>query len=165
MVKIIWSCWKWRDCFAKGCFCEICACCLKVYEYLTFITIFCKALDNPRLKTEICRNYAERGHCLYGNSCQFAHGTGVSLLYNIFVKHLTLNTCYELLCPSITLSVRYFRTSGHMFFLRVYYLIYSYFKYVLSGFQDMREGGRQSKYRTKLCQKYWIAGINYAYLF
>jgi len=30
---------------------------------------------NPRFKTEICRNYKEKGHCLYGNDCQFAHGS------------------------------------------------------------------------------------------
>jgi len=29
---------------------------------------------NPRFKTEICRNYKEKGTCLYGELCQFAHG-------------------------------------------------------------------------------------------
>jgi len=29
---------------------------------------------NPRFKTEICRNYKEKGTCLYGDLCQFAHG-------------------------------------------------------------------------------------------
>jgi len=29
---------------------------------------------NPRFKTEICRNYKEKGSCLYGQLCQFAHG-------------------------------------------------------------------------------------------
>jgi len=29
---------------------------------------------NPRFKTEICRNYKEKGTCLYGDQCQFAHG-------------------------------------------------------------------------------------------
>jgi len=31
--------------------------------------------SNPRFKTEICRNYKEKGSCLYGADCQFAHGT------------------------------------------------------------------------------------------
>lgn len=30
--------------------------------------------NNPRFKTEICRNYKEKGSCLYGELCQFAHG-------------------------------------------------------------------------------------------
>ena len=30
--------------------------------------------NNPRFKTEICRNYKEKGTCLYGELCQFAHG-------------------------------------------------------------------------------------------
>jgi len=29
---------------------------------------------NPRFKTEICRNYKEKGQCVYGDLCQFAHG-------------------------------------------------------------------------------------------
>jgi len=29
---------------------------------------------NPRFKTEICRNFKEKGSCLYGDLCQFAHG-------------------------------------------------------------------------------------------
>lgn len=30
--------------------------------------------NNPRFKTEICRNFKEKGSCLYGELCQFAHG-------------------------------------------------------------------------------------------
>jgi hypothetical protein len=30
---------------------------------------------NPRFKTEICRNFKEKGTCLYGHQCQFAHGS------------------------------------------------------------------------------------------
>jgi len=30
--------------------------------------------NNPRFKTEICRNFKEKGSCLYGDLCQFAHG-------------------------------------------------------------------------------------------
>jgi len=30
--------------------------------------------SNPRFKTEICRNFKEKGSCLYGELCQFAHG-------------------------------------------------------------------------------------------
>eukprot|EP00092_Neocalanus_flemingeri_P018824 GFUD01020382.1.p1 GENE.GFUD01020382.1~~GFUD01020382.1.p1 ORF type:complete len:325 (+),score=72.93 GFUD01020382.1:210-1184(+) len=29
---------------------------------------------NSRFKTEICRNFKEKGQCLYGDLCQFAHG-------------------------------------------------------------------------------------------
>jgi len=29
---------------------------------------------NPRFKTEFCRNFREKGTCLYGDLCQFAHG-------------------------------------------------------------------------------------------
>ena len=32
------------------------------------------ASGNPRFKTEICRNYKEKGSCLYADLCQFAHG-------------------------------------------------------------------------------------------
>merc|ERR1711942_286952 len=31
-------------------------------------------VSNPRFKTEICRNFKEKGTCLYGELCQFAHG-------------------------------------------------------------------------------------------
>jgi len=31
-------------------------------------------LANPRFKTEMCRNYKDKGNCLYGDQCQFAHG-------------------------------------------------------------------------------------------
>lgn len=31
-------------------------------------------MTNPRFKTEFCRNYKEKGTCLYGELCQFAHG-------------------------------------------------------------------------------------------
>jgi len=30
---------------------------------------------NSRFKTEICRNFKEKGQCLYGELCQFAHGS------------------------------------------------------------------------------------------
>lgn len=30
--------------------------------------------SNPRFKTEFCRNFREKGTCLYGDQCQFAHG-------------------------------------------------------------------------------------------
>jgi len=30
--------------------------------------------DNPRFKTEFCRNFREKGGCHYGDLCQFAHG-------------------------------------------------------------------------------------------
>jgi len=30
--------------------------------------------NNPRFKTEICRNYKEKGSCVYSDNCQFAHG-------------------------------------------------------------------------------------------
>ena len=38
--------------------------------------------QNARFKTEICRNFKERGHCLYGDLCQFAHGKDVSFTDN-----------------------------------------------------------------------------------
>lgn len=31
-------------------------------------------IANPRFKTEFCRNFREKGTCLYGDLCQFAHG-------------------------------------------------------------------------------------------
>ena len=30
--------------------------------------------SNPRFKTEICRNFKDKGTCHYGDLCQFAHG-------------------------------------------------------------------------------------------
>jgi len=33
-----------------------------------------QAPSNPRFKTEICRNFKEKGVCVYGGLCQFAHG-------------------------------------------------------------------------------------------
>ena len=100
-LKIIWSCLEVKGLLRQRMFLRNLRLLFEsIYEYLSFIAIFDQALDNPRLKTEICRNYAERGHCLYGNSCQFAHGTGVSLLYNIFVEHLSLLW--------ITLSIHHF---------------------------------------------------------
>ena len=38
--------------------------------------------QNARFKTEICRNFKERGHCLYGDLCQFAHGKDVRFTDN-----------------------------------------------------------------------------------
>lgn len=32
------------------------------------------APPNPRFKTEYCRNFKEKGKCVYGDLCQFAHG-------------------------------------------------------------------------------------------
>ena len=49
---------------------------------------------NPRFKTEICRNFKEKGHCLYGDLCQFAHGKDVSRLdcdVNILVTLLDIS--------------------------------------------------------------------------
>ena len=43
---------------------------------------------NARFKTEICRNFKEKGHCLYGDLCQFAHGKEVK---NI-LKHSSVKT-------------------------------------------------------------------------
>merc|ERR1712025_529309 len=40
---------------------------------------------NPRFKTEICRNFKEKGTCLYGDLCQFAHGKHE--LRKDFVRH------------------------------------------------------------------------------
>ena len=37
--------------------------------------------QNARFKTEICRNFKEKGHCLYGDLCQFAHGKEVFILF------------------------------------------------------------------------------------
>jgi len=34
-----------------------------------------RSTANPRFKTEICRNFKEKGTCLYGDLCQFAHGS------------------------------------------------------------------------------------------
>lgn len=31
--------------------------------------------DLCKYKTEICKNYSEKGFCSYWNKCQFAHGT------------------------------------------------------------------------------------------
>jgi len=33
-----------------------------------------RGVDLRRYKTELCRSYAETGHCRYGVKCQFAHG-------------------------------------------------------------------------------------------
>ena len=33
-----------------------------------------RRVDLRRYKTELCRSYAETGHCRYGMKCQFAHG-------------------------------------------------------------------------------------------
>jgi hypothetical protein len=30
--------------------------------------------DPARYKTRLCKNYAQNGHCVHGNTCQFAHG-------------------------------------------------------------------------------------------
>jgi hypothetical protein len=32
-----------------------------------------KKLD-PKYKTELCKSYSEKGFCIYGNQCRFAHG-------------------------------------------------------------------------------------------
>ena len=33
-----------------------------------------RRVDLRRYKTELCRSFAETGHCRYGVKCQFAHG-------------------------------------------------------------------------------------------
>ena len=40
---------------------------------------------NARFKTEICRNFKEKGHCLYGDLCQFAHGKDVNITVKSFL--------------------------------------------------------------------------------
>ena len=55
--------------------------------------------SNPRFKTEICRNFKEKGTCLYGDLCQFAHGKHelrVSNLRSFFTQTLSsmaMNEC------------------------------------------------------------------------
>jgi len=48
-------------------------------------------LSNPRFKTEYCRNYREKGTCLYGDLCQFAHGR-VELRQQDVVRHSKYKT-------------------------------------------------------------------------
>ena len=45
-------------------------------EFSTFFSSvrFRLYLPLSRFKTEICRNYKEKGSCLYADLCQFAHG-------------------------------------------------------------------------------------------
>lgn len=31
-------------------------------------------IQNTKLKSSLCRNYSQKGFCLYGHKCQFAHG-------------------------------------------------------------------------------------------
>ena len=31
--------------------------------------------QNSKLKSSLCKNFMEEGICLYGEKCQFAHGT------------------------------------------------------------------------------------------
>merc|ERR1712121_231034 len=42
--------------------------------HLNASTTDASGVSNPRFKTEICRNFKEKGTCLYGDLCQFAHG-------------------------------------------------------------------------------------------
>ena len=36
--------------------------------------ILAKISTNRKYKRDICKNWAERGFCTFGNNCQFAHG-------------------------------------------------------------------------------------------
>jgi len=46
---------------------------IEKYEEIRMLELL--SLDrNSRYKTEMCRNFKERAHCIYGNQCQFAHG-------------------------------------------------------------------------------------------
>merc|ERR1711931_253365 len=45
---------------------------------------------NPRFKTEFCRNFREKGECVYGSQCQFAHGK-VELRHDV-VRHSKYKT-------------------------------------------------------------------------
>jgi len=47
--------------------------------------------SNPRFKTEYCRNYREKGTCLYGDLCQFAHGR-IELRQQDVVRHSKYKT-------------------------------------------------------------------------
>jgi len=47
-------------------------------------------MANPRFKTEFCRNFREKGECVYGSQCQFAHGK-VELRHDV-VRHSKYKT-------------------------------------------------------------------------
>ncbi len=39
-----------------------------------------------RFKTEFCRNFREKGECIYGNQCQFAHGKAELRVGHFIIK-------------------------------------------------------------------------------
>ena len=49
--------------------------------------------SNPRFKTEFCRNFKEKGTCLYGDLCQFAHGKHELRVSIVTFSHLSYEAC------------------------------------------------------------------------
>ena len=49
--------------------------------------------SNPRFKTEICRNFKEKGTCLYGDLCQFAHGKHELRVSIVTFSHISYEAC------------------------------------------------------------------------
>ena len=43
-------------------------------DALEYVDLLQEYLKDPKYKTELCKTYAEKKFCVYGNKCRFAHG-------------------------------------------------------------------------------------------
>ena len=66
--------------------------------------------SNPRFKTEICRNFKEKGTCLYGDLCQFAHGKHELRVSIVALRFRSLGHVSEISKPLLKFIVPTLRT-------------------------------------------------------
>jgi hypothetical protein len=43
-------------------------------DAMEYVDLLQEYLKDPKYKTELCKTYAEKKFCVYGNKCRFAHG-------------------------------------------------------------------------------------------
>ena len=43
-------------------------------DAMEYVDLLSEYMKDPKFKTELCRTYAEKDFCVYGNKCRFAHG-------------------------------------------------------------------------------------------
>lgn len=57
---------------------------------MEFVDIETEKKNDPKYKTEMCKSWTQKGFCVYGNKCRFAHGRS-----ELFIKSVTTTGKYK----------------------------------------------------------------------